>query len=74
MSEVEYSNAGGQAEGRTGGIPGMELAQIKAYFTPRSTIAIHSLKYWQGIIEILARIVLTVSIIIMTNIVYIHIR
>ena len=56
MSETEVNEGG---NGGHGG--GIELAEIKAYFTPRSTIKIHSFQFLPGIVEFIARIALMVS-------------
>ena len=58
MSETTAVNEGGNG-GHGGGI---ELAGIKAYFIPRSTIKIHSFQFVPGIIEFIARIALMVNI------------
>ena len=56
MSETEVNEGG---NGGNGG--GIELAEIKAYFIPRSTIKIHSFQFLPGIVEFIARIALMVS-------------
>ena len=67
MSETAVNEGG---NGGHGG--GIELAQIKAYFTPRSTIKIHSFQFLPGIVEFIARIVLMVNMMSMYIIIIIH--
>ena len=57
MSETEV-NEGGNGGNGAGGI---KLAEIMAYFIPRSTIKIHSFQFLPGIVEFIARIALMVS-------------